>query len=120
MKFIWQTSRQFARRACSPPAVLVFLTWAIVFSAGNAHAQAAGAGPRRPELGHEYSTQGHPKAKGLTVTLKYPTGWQRAEGERPNVVQKFSEQRSDGLSRMALLVVCYLPDEIARIPEAEL
>jgi len=120
MNSVGHTSRQFAGRACVPPGVLAFLTWAIFFSAGNAHAQAGGAGPRTLELGHEYSTQGHPKAKGLTVTLQYPTGWQRAEGERPNVVQKFSEQRSDGLSRMALLLIKYLPKEIADIPEADL
>ena len=71
-------------------------------------------------LGHQYSTSGHPKAKGLVVTVKYPVGWEAAEGERPNIVQKFSEKRSDGLTRMAGLAIHHLPEEMARIPQDEL
>jgi hypothetical protein len=37
-----------------------------------------------------YDSRGHPKAKGVWVAVKYPSGWKAQEGERPNIVQKFS------------------------------
>jgi len=36
-----------------------------------------------------YDTKGHPKAKGLRLTMPYPPSWIAKEGERPNIVQKF-------------------------------
>jgi len=41
-------------------------------------------------LGSKYDTKNHPKAKGIWATIRYPTGWEAKEGERPNIVQKFS------------------------------
>lgn len=41
-------------------------------------------------LNSKYDTKNHPKAKGIWLTIKYPTGWETKEGERPNIVQKFS------------------------------
>jgi hypothetical protein len=41
-------------------------------------------------LNSKYDTKNHPKAKGVWATVRYPTGWQVKEGERPNIVQKFS------------------------------
>lgn len=38
----------------------------------------------------KFDSQRHPKAKGAWVTVRYPTGWQAKEGERPNIVQKFT------------------------------
>jgi hypothetical protein len=92
----------------------------ILFAAGVAKAQGGSTSSGPPMLGHQYSTSGHPKAKGLVVTVKYPTGWEAAEGERPNIVQKFSEKRSDGLTRMAGLAIHHLPEEMALIPQDEL
>jgi len=38
----------------------------------------------------KFDTKNHPKAKGVWATIRYPTGWDSKEGERPNIVQKFS------------------------------
>lgn len=39
----------------------------------------------------EYSTNGHPKSQGLDVRLYIPNSWQRAEGRRPHIVQKWTK-----------------------------
>lgn len=36
-----------------------------------------------------FGTDGHAKANGVNLTLKYPSDWGRHEGERPHIVQKF-------------------------------
>ena len=41
-------------------------------------------------LGSKFDTKNHPKAKGVWATVRYPAGWEVKEGERPNIVQKFS------------------------------
>lgn len=41
-------------------------------------------------LNSKFDTKNHPKAKGVWATIRYPTGWQVKEGERPNIVKKFS------------------------------
>jgi hypothetical protein len=38
----------------------------------------------------KFDTKNHPKAKNVWATIKYPTGWEAREGERPNIIQKFS------------------------------
>ncbi|MHC4158614.1 MAG: hypothetical protein ACYSSO_06000 [Planctomycetota bacterium] len=53
----------------------------------------------------KYSTEGHPKAKGINISIEYPSHWQRSEGERPNIVQKFTSDASDGLLRMCLILI---------------
>ena len=53
----------------------------------------------------KYSTEGHPKAKGINISIEYPTNWQGSEGERPNIVQKFKSDASDGLLRMCLILI---------------
>lgn len=35
-----------------------------------------------------YDTKGHPKAKGLRITLPYPPSWETEEGRHPNILQK--------------------------------
>lgn len=51
----------------------------------------------------QYSTKGHVKAAGLSVTLKYPSSWKAMEGDRPHIVQKF--YHGSRPSVMALLVI---------------
>ena len=41
-------------------------------------------------LSSKYDTKNHPKAKGIWATIRYPAGWESKEGERPNIVQKFT------------------------------
>lgn len=59
-----------------------------------------------------YSTKGHSKAKGLSVSIKYPKSWKAKEGERPNIVQKFSRAFDDGSSVMCFILIKDLPSEI--------
>jgi hypothetical protein len=40
-------------------------------------------------LGSKFDSKNHPKAKGVWATVRYPTGWDVKEGERPNIVKKF-------------------------------
>jgi len=60
----------------------------------------------------KYSTKDHPKAKGLDISLEYPKDWEAKEGERPNIIQKFSESFKDGSSVMCLILVKDLPSQV--------
>lgn len=55
-----------------------------------------------------FSTKGHPKAKGANFTIAYPNSWAAAEGERPNIVQKFVSEGGRGLE-MAMIITKELP-----------
>lgn len=57
----------------------------------------------------KYFTKGHPKAKGINISIEYPSHWQRSEGERPNIVQKFSGDASDGITRMCVITIIDQP-----------
>jgi hypothetical protein len=54
----------------------------------------------------KFTTAGHPKAKGLVMTIEYPSSWAAQEGENPNVVQKFVRPNSPV---MAAIVIWPLP-----------
>ena len=55
-----------------------------------------------------FSTLGHPKAKGVNLTIAYPSSWMAKEGERPNVVQKFVSEGGRGME-MFLIITKALP-----------
>lgn len=55
-----------------------------------------------------FSTKGHAKAKGVNLTITYPNSWAAAEGERPNIVQKFVSEGGRGLE-MAMISTKELP-----------
>lgn len=61
--------------------ILLFILW---FSSVNAQV-----------LNSKFDTKNHPKAKGVWATIKFPAGWKKQEGERPNIVQKFSGNYGD-------------------------
>ena len=54
-----------------------------------------------------YETDGTGKSKQIKIKLSYPCDWEAKEGERPNIVQKFS---SGGKSIMLLIKM--VPDEV--------
>jgi len=56
-------------------------------------------------LGAKFDTKNHPKAKGVWATVRYPTGWQQKEGERPNIVQKFSGDYNDMFVVLSLQIL---------------
>lgn len=43
-------------------------------------------------LGEYVSIKDHPKAKGVNLKLKAPVGWEVKEGDRPNIVKKFTNE----------------------------
>jgi hypothetical protein len=59
-----------------------------------------------------FSTEGHPKAQGLGITLKNPSSWVAREGERPHIVKKFVDSEN---GQICLLTIAKLP---AGIPYA--
>jgi hypothetical protein len=56
-------------------------------------------------LNSKFDTKNHPKAKGVWATIRYPTGWQAKEGERPNIVQKFSGDYNDMFVVLSLQIL---------------
>ena len=48
---------------------------------------------------------GHPKAKGIAMSVKYPADWDAKEGDRPNIVKKFTKNYSDSLGLMMVQVL---------------
>ncbi len=44
------------------------------------------------ELGEYLSIKDHPKAKEVNLKLKVPVGWDVKEGDRPNIVKKFTNE----------------------------
>jgi len=54
-----------------------------------------------------YSTENHPKANGLKITMKYPSNWEKEEGYLPHIVQKFSNISNDK-SIMIYIAECEL------------
>jgi hypothetical protein len=80
--------------------VIVILTFASNQSA------ALSADPTREFLDGNrgsFSTKGHPKAKGVNFTIAYPSSWAAAEGDRPNVVQKFVSNGGRGLESVVII-----------------
>ncbi len=51
-----------------------------------------------------YSSTGNTKAKGLDFTIKYPMSWIAKEGNRPNIVQKFSSVHRMGHTELMILI----------------
>lgn len=67
---------------------------------------------------HTFDTQGHPKAKGVSLTMPYPQSWIAKEGERPNVVQKFQKIENNKIIATAIHILevpeneKYTPDQV--------
>jgi hypothetical protein len=52
----------------------------------------------------KYLTEGHPKAKGINISIEYPSSWQRSEGEGPNIVQTFTSDASNNFTQCLILI----------------
>lgn len=57
----------------------------------------------------EYHLEGHPKAQGLNISLKYPQSWKAQEAERPHIVQKFTGQVEAGSSPSCMIIIQSIP-----------
>ncbi|MCR4304652.1 MAG: hypothetical protein NUV63_10590 [Gallionella sp.] len=68
----------------------------------------------------KFSTADHPKSKGINMTLYYPSSWLAREGERPNIVQKFSHQNGQWYESV-LIYIKTLPLPVGKVlSESEL
>ena len=67
-----------------------------------------------------YSTKGHAKAKDIDMTFKYPSTWEASEGERPNIVQKFSKNLGNGITLTCGLMIKNIPTEATSFSEKEI
>lgn len=93
------------------PAHLLLLTWLPLILLACSHlAFAVTPSAREFTSGNrlKFSTSGHPKSKGLKMVVSYPKSWRAAEGERPNIVQKFVSDGGHGLE-MAMIITKALP-----------
>lgn len=52
----------------------------------------------------KYSTKGHSKSKNTDWQIKIPKSWKAEEGERPNIIQKFTSDYGNGNESFMLLV----------------
>ena len=52
-----------------------------------------------------FRTKNHPKAKGVDFQIRYPISWLPEEGERPNIIQKFTSENGRGLEGFSLMVM---------------
>ena len=55
-------------------------------------------------FGQKFTSQQHPKAKGLEIELVLPRSWTRREGRGPNVVQFFQARPVQGTGSVVLIV----------------
>jgi len=62
-----------------------------------------------------YDSTGNPKAKGLSVIVKHPSDWIGAEGERPNIVQKFVKKYPTFNASMMLQILNLPPNSESEI-----
>ena len=53
----------------------------------------------------EFTTLNHPKAKGVTVQLRPPKSFKRQEGDRPNIVSKWTSEAGNGMEMLMLMVL---------------
>ena len=51
-----------------------------------------------------FRTKNHPKAKDVDFQIRYPISWRPEEGERPNIIQKFTSENGRGLEGINLMV----------------
>jgi len=68
----------------------------------------------------KFSTKDHPKAKGINISLEYPINWEAKEGERPNIVKKFSRALENGSSVICLVVIKDLPSQIKILSDEDI
>ena len=56
-------------------------------------------------LNSKFDSKNHPKAKGVWATVRYPSAWEVKEGERPNIVKKFSGNYNDMFVILSLQIL---------------
>ncbi|MCC5921556.1 MAG: hypothetical protein LAT68_14125 [Cyclobacteriaceae bacterium] len=54
---------------------------------------------------YSFSTKGHPKSKNSDIKFKIPKSWKAQEAERPNIIQKFTNDYGQGIQSIMIMVV---------------
>ncbi len=67
-----------------------------------------------------FQSANHPKAKGVSFKINYPTSWKAIEGERPNIITKFISENGRGFESVMLTVKELPIPEQKRITETEI
>ena len=57
----------------------------------------------------EFKTDGSGKSMGLKIKFSIPCGWEKADGERPHIVKKFSYAFSEGESIIETITINKMP-----------
>ncbi len=68
---------------------------------------------------YTFKTKNHQKSKGTDWQLNIPYSWLAEEGNRPNIIQKFTSDVGDGF-QMIMLMVYDLPSEYKNLTEDEI
>ena len=62
-----------------------------------------------------YDTKGHYKAKNTWISVRYPGHWTAAEGNRPNIIQKFTYyDQNTQIQYMLMLQIIDLPKGVTQ------
>lgn len=69
---------------------LLFLTLSVAFSSTNCLGNYELSD--YVQNGLKYFSKDHPKSQGLNIEIKYPKNWKKEEGNRPHIVQKFTNK----------------------------
>jgi len=99
--------------------ILIVLSGAIVASL-NAVAQNSDFELFKKGERDKFYTKDHPKAKGINISIEYPKNWVESEGERPNIVQRFSADVSDGITRGCIILIKNMPKVLSLMPDEEI
>ena len=51
-----------------------------------------------------YSTKDHSKSKGMTISAKMPISWRKEEGDRTNIINRFTSENGKGLEIIMFMV----------------
>lgn len=104
---------------CVLKKIGLFLTCCLLFL-GTLGAVAFGQNIDFDGVKSKYSTKGHPKAKGINISIEYPSDWKATEGQRPNIVQRFSDDAKDGITRACVVGIKDTPKVLSLLPKEDL
>jgi len=68
---------------------------------------------------YTYKTKNHSKSKGTDWQLEIPLSWKAEEGDRPNIIQKFTNDCGDGF-QIIMLMVQNLPPENCNLTDDQI
>ncbi|MDP3896254.1 MAG: hypothetical protein Q8Q62_06225 [Mesorhizobium sp.] len=88
-----------SRRFRATDFLILIISVVALVSVGIHQASARVYRPAQADLVEtvRFSTDGHPKSKGVNLVMRYPASWKSKESEFPNIVQMFVSENGVGL-----------------------